>query len=341
VRTPLDSIERRTGAFLVAVAGIVVGLIGASVGRSGLLGALRPRLLLYAMAEDSAGVAVGSPVRLHDVEIGSVSAVGFATRPEYPGSTVQITLKIEPDAARLIGSDAVAIVGGGMAPFVIWGVTLKTNGGPRITSGTYIKGQVLPSLMGDAGGMMVDVRRILLDLDAVLLNLAKLTQEMSQGKGIATRILSSEKLADDVEGIVREAREATGELRRLSAAAANTAPEIPGMVGNLQQAGTKALSIAAKADTALDSLPTMLATVERTLAKTEEAATALRTIAVQAPDVMRKTTAMVDDAHRIVQALERNVFVRSTLSERPQLTTEATIRPAASPPPTAAPTPSR
>jgi ABC-type transporter Mla subunit MlaD len=341
VRTPLDSIERRTGAFLVAVTGIVLGLIGASVGRSGLLGALRPRLLLHAMAEDSAGVAVGSPVRLHDVEIGSVSAVGFGAKSEFPGSTVQITLKIEPDAAHLIGADAVAIIGGGMAPFVIWGVTLKTNGGPHIANGTFIKGQVMSSLMGDAGGMMVDVRRVLVDLDTVLLNLAKLTNDMNQGKGIAPRLLSSEKLADDVEGIVREARAATGELRRLSAAAAQTAPEIPGMFGTVQQASNKALSISTKADTALDSIPAMLNSIERTLAKTEEAATALRTIAVQAPDVMRKTTAMVDDAHRIVQALERNMIVRSTLTDRPQLTTEAAIRPAASPTPPTAPTPSR
>jgi ABC-type transporter Mla subunit MlaD len=341
VRTPLDSVERRTGAFLVAVAGIVVGLIGASVGRSGLLGALRPRLLLYAMAEDSAGVAVGSPVRLHDVEIGSVSAVGFAPRMEFPGRTVQITLRIEPDAAPLIGTDAVAIIGGGMAPFVIWGVTLKTKGGPRIPSGTYITGQVLPSLMGDAGGMMVDVRRILVDLDSVLLNLGKLTEQAGQGKGIAARLLSNEKLADDIEGIVRDAREATGDLKRLSAVAARTAPEIPGMVGNLQQAGEKARSIATKADTALDSVPAVLASIERSLAKTEEAATALRATALQAPDVLRKTTAMVDDAHRVVQALERNLFVRSTLSERPQLTTEATIRPAASLPRPAGSTESR
>jgi ABC-type transporter Mla subunit MlaD len=332
VRTPLDSIERRTGAFLVAVAGIIVGLIAASVGRSGLLGALRPRLLLYAMAEDSAGVAVGSPVRLHDVEIGSVSAVGFAARPEYPGRGVQITLRIEPDAAPLIGIDTEAVIGGGMAPFVIWGVTLKTHGGPRISSGTYIKGQVLPSLMGDAGGMMVDVRRIMLDLDVVLVNVGKLTEELGKGKGIASRVLSNEKLADDIEGIVRDAREATSDLKRLSAVAANTAPEIPGMVGNLQQAGEKARTIATKADTAMESLPAMLASIERSLAKTEEAATALRTVAVQAPDVIRKTTAMIDDAHRIIEALERNIFVRSTLSERPQLTTGATIRPAASPP---------
>jgi len=175
----------------------------------------------------------------------------------------------------------------------------------------------------------------------VLVNLGKLTEEVSEGKGIAARLVSSEKLADDIEGIVREAREATGELRRLSAAAAQTAPEIPGMVGNLKQAGESARSIATKADTALNSLPAMLASVERSLAKTEEATTALRNMAVQAPDILRKTTAMVDDAHRVVQALERNVFVRSTLSDRPQLTTEATIRPAASPPPPAASTPSR
>ena len=341
MRTPLDSIERRTGAFLIAVAGIIVGLIGASVGRAGLFGALRPRLMLFAMAEDSAGVAVGSPVRLHDVEIGSVTAVGFATRPEFPGRGVQITLRIEPDFAPLIGLDTEAVVGGGMAPFVVWGVTLKSHGGPPIVSGTYIKGKVMPSLMGDAGGMMVDVRRILVDLDVVLVNLGKLTEEVSEGKGIAARLVSSEKLADDIEGIVREAREATGELRRLSAAAAQTAPEIPGMVGNLKQAGESARSIATKADTALNSLPAMLASVERSLAKTEEATTALRNMAVQAPDILRKTTAMVDDAHRVVQALERNVFVRSTLSDRPQLTTEATIRPAASPPPPAASTPSR
>jgi ABC-type transporter Mla subunit MlaD len=341
VRTPLDSVERRTGAFLVAVAGIVVGLIGASVSRSGLLGALRPRIILYAMAEDSAGVAVGSPVRLHDVEIGSVSAVGFAARPEFPGRGVQITLRIEPDAAPRIGIDTEAVIGGGMAPFVIWGVTLRTHGGPPITTGTYIKGQVLPSLIGDAGGMMVDVRRILVDLDVVLVNLGKITDDLGKNKSIAARLLTSEKLADDVEGIVRDARDATGDLKRIAAAAAHAAPEIPGMVGNLQQAGEKARSIATKADTAMDSLPALLASVERSLAKTEEAVTALRTTAVQAPDVLRKTTAIVDDAHRVVQALERNLFVRSTLSERPQLTTEAAIRPNAAPPPPAASTPPR
>jgi ABC-type transporter Mla subunit MlaD len=340
VRTPLGTIERRTGAFLIAVAGIVVGLIGASIGRSGLLGALRPRLMLYAMAEDSAGVGVGSPVRLHDVEIGSVSAVGFAHRPDFPGRGVQITLRIEPDAAPLIGIDTEALIGGGMAPFVVWGVTLRTHGGPPIASGTFIEGKVLPSLMGDAGGMMVDVRRIMVDLDVVLVNLAKLTDQVGNGKGIATRVLSSEKLADDVEGIVRDAREATGELKRLSVVAGRTAPEIPAMVGNLQQAGEKARSLATKADTAMDALPAMLARIDRTLAKTEEAVTALRTTAVQAPDVLQKATALVDDAHRVVEALERNLFVRSTLSERPQLTTEATIRPATAPPPPAASTPS-
>ena len=92
MRTPITRLERSVGAFLLVVALLGMAALVGAARRVDFFDMFREGFILYAVAEDGFGVAVGSPVRLHGVEVGSVTDLALVKDPAHPGKTVRLTI---------------------------------------------------------------------------------------------------------------------------------------------------------------------------------------------------------------------------------------------------------
>ena len=164
-------------------------------------------------------------------------------------------------------------------------------------------------------------------MSATFAGLRTVTDALTSGKGVAGRLLHDERLADNLEATMREARVATGEARDLLASVQAIAQRTGGVMDDAQamtQSGKQAM---AKLDAALDTLPRLLASTERTLGASEDLLKSLRGAAASAPDLLRKVDSSLDETNRLVEAAQHSLIFRGNLPDRPALRTESEVRP--------------
>ncbi len=63
------------------------------------------------------------------------------------------------------------------------------------------------------------------------------------------------------------------------------------------------------------------------LATADELVGTLRTASSHAPELARKVDATIDESNRLIEALQRNFVIRSTMQDRASLHTESQVRP--------------
>src|SRR3954469_11332856 len=108
MRTPINRTETITGGFLVAVALLLLLALFASARRTSLADMFSAGFVLTAVASDGYGAAIGSPVKVRDVEVGSVTEVALVEDAQFPARPVRIRMQIQPAAARFLGDHTVA-----------------------------------------------------------------------------------------------------------------------------------------------------------------------------------------------------------------------------------------
>jgi ABC-type transporter Mla subunit MlaD len=339
VRTPITRLEKSVGAFLSVVTALVVVALLASGRRTDLFDMFREGFIFYAVSETAHGCAVGSPVKVRDVEVGSVTEVKLAEDPQHPGMPVRITFRIQPSAARFLHDRTIALIiepplGSGMPPFGTSSVELRTEGDAPLARRAVIQVEGQESMVRAMGRMSRDVSAMreqmmstIGEMGTTFANIRKLTDALANGKGMAGRMLSDQQLANDLEGMVKEGRSVTSEAKRLMTDMGKVTAKAPGMVDDARAMSDKAQKLMTKVDRALDALPELLAATERTLALTEELIGTLRVAAGHAPDLARKVDVSLDETNRLVEAAQRNFILRSTLPDRKTLRTESEVRP--------------
>jgi phospholipid/cholesterol/gamma-HCH transport system substrate-binding protein len=72
-------------------------------------GLFKSRTDLYVFLDDSAAVALGSPVRLNGIDVGRISAVNLTGSTE-PNRIVKITLQVDDEFLKSIPVDSRALV---------------------------------------------------------------------------------------------------------------------------------------------------------------------------------------------------------------------------------------
>lgn len=339
MRTPITTFERATGIFLSIVLLFTVAAILAAGRRTEILDMFREGFVVYAVGAEGHGVAVGSPVKVRGVEVGTVTNVDLVHDPQHPDRPVKMTIRVQPRAAAFLGDETRAVVvepplGSGMPPFGTGAVELRTAGSrPLARRATLLaEGEesmvVTMSKMGrDMSAMRSQLTQTIDEMGTTFGNMRKLTEAMVDGRGVAGRVFSDGQLAGDLESMLRDARSATGDARKLMAALGKVTEQTPAVVQETRAATQDARKLMGKLDGAVEALPRLVASTERTLALTEELVKSLRSTAGYAPELARKVDMSLDETNRLVEAAQRNFLLRQTLPDRPGLRTDALVRP--------------
>jgi ABC-type transporter Mla subunit MlaD len=335
----VSRIETITGAFLAAVLFLLIVALFASVRRTSVVDMFRAGFVITAMAPDGYGAAIGSPVKVRDVEVGSVTEVTLIDEPRWPDRPVRIRMQIQPAAARFLGEKTVAHIvrppfGSGMPPFGTSSIDLMSQGGPPLANASTILAEGEDSMISTFTKLRGDVQAIreqfvatLGDLSATLANMRKLTDTIVQGKGMIGRALYDDAAAETLTRMLHTAGDATEDLRRVAADMKTAAGQAPELASGARETSEELRKVLAHADQVLDAVPRIVATVERTLQAAEELVKELRAASSYAPELARKADVSLEETNRLVEAAQKNFLLRSSMPDRPTLRTESEVRP--------------
>jgi hypothetical protein len=132
-----------------------------------------------------------------------------------------------------------------------------------------------------------------------------------------------------MDGMIKDARAATTDMRRLMVEMNRVAVKFPETLDETRSLSRDGQKTLARLDGALDALPRLIASTERTLAASEELVVNLRKTAGYAPELARKVDVSLEETSRLVESAQKNFFLRNNLPERPSIRTEAEVRPPA------------
>jgi len=330
----LDTTKSKKVAAFFAVAVILIALTRIYPERG--LGLFDDGAVFYAISPDAYGTVKGSPVRVHGVEVGVVTAVELVQSGAGPNTTpVRIAMRISEHGASFLKERTVAHVervhmGTGVPPFAKPPIELWTEGQAPLPVGSVLETigdetmvESFAKLSRDVGA----VRKQLQDLSGLFDDARVIAKALAGGEGAAGKLLHDPATAESLTGMLRDARATTTSLSKLvddARALSDKAPPLIAEMRGMSQEGRKAME---GMNRAAGDLPRLLKAVERTLKLAEELAGNLRTASVYAPELARKVDASIEETNRLVDAAQRSVILRSTLPEREYPRTESEVRP--------------
>ncbi|HZF55539.1 MAG TPA: MlaD family protein [Polyangiaceae bacterium] len=330
----LDTTKSKKVAAFFAVAVILIALTRIYPERG--LGLFDDGAVFYAISPDAYGTVKGSPVRVHGVEVGVVTAVELVQSGAGRNTTpVRIAMRISEHGASFLKERTVAHVervhmGTGVPPFAKPPIELWTEGQAPLPVGSVLETigdetmvESFAKLSRDVGA----VRKQLQDLSGLFDDARVIAKALAGGEGAAGKLLHDPATAESLTGMLRDARATTTSLSKLvndARALSDKAPPLIAEMRGMSQEGRKAME---GMNRAAGDLPRLLKAVERTLKLAEELAGNLRTASVYAPELARKVDASIEETNRLVDAAQRSVILRSTLPEREYPRTESEVRP--------------
>jgi ABC-type transporter Mla subunit MlaD len=330
----LDTTKSKKVAAFFAIAAILIALTRIYPERG--LGLFDDGAVFYAISPDAYGTVKGSPVRVHGVEVGVVTAVELVQSGAGRNTTpVRIAMRISEHGASFLKERTVAHVervhmGTGVPPFAKPPIELWTEGQAPLPVGSVLETigdetmvESFAKLSRDVGA----VRKQLQDLSGLFDDARVIAKALAGGEGAAGKLLHDPATAESLTGMLRDARATTTSLSKLvddARALSDKAPPLIAEMRGMSQEGRKAME---GMNRAAGDLPRLLKAVERTLKLAEELAGNLRTASVYAPELARKVDASIEETNRLVDAAQRSVILRSTLPEREYPRTESEVRP--------------
>jgi phospholipid/cholesterol/gamma-HCH transport system substrate-binding protein len=206
-------------------------------------GLFKSRTDLYVFLDDSAAVALGSPVRLNGIDVGRISAVNLTGSTE-PNRIVKITLQVDDEflksipvdsralvaAENLLGTKYINIKKGRDVATVQKGAELKsldTREFDDVVQQGYSALSSLDGILKKVDGIVDSIQvgkgtigKLLVDdqLYTRAMNIAgevqKLTETMNSDKGTLGKLMHDEQLYDDVRGTITRVNSLVDGLQR-------------------------------------------------------------------------------------------------------------------------------
>jgi ABC-type transporter Mla maintaining outer membrane lipid asymmetry permease subunit MlaE len=291
--------------------------------------------IVHAASADSYGTRVGSIVRVHGVEVGSVTEVKLVHDPERPDKPVRITMRVSRHGASFLRERTVAHVerihmGTGVPPFAVPPIDLRTDGSAELASGAIVETvgeETMVESMAKLSREVTAVRKHIDGLSGSFGDLQKITKAMAGTDGAAGRLLHDPATAEGISELVDGARGATSQIQKLLAEAQVLSGQAGPLLADMQGASKEGREALAAASKAAQDLPRMLKAAERTLKLAEELVVNLRAASAYAPELARKVDASIEETNRVVDAAQRSLILRNTLPDRQTPRTEAEVRP--------------
>jgi phospholipid/cholesterol/gamma-HCH transport system substrate-binding protein len=183
---------------LLATAGLIILAVLVFVLTSS-HGFFKRRTEIYTFLDDSAAVAIGSPVRLNGIDVGRISAVKLSGLNQ-PNRIVRVTLEIDEEFLPSIPVDSEATIA---AENLLGTKYINIRKGKSVM--TVMSGAELKSLDTRAFDEVVQQGYTALSsLDAILGKVDGIIDSITAGKGTIGKLLSDETLYNRALGITTE-----------------------------------------------------------------------------------------------------------------------------------------
>jgi phospholipid/cholesterol/gamma-HCH transport system substrate-binding protein len=334
MRTPLTRFERITGIFL-AVA-VLLGFVGLIiVARTKDLGDyFRPDVRFFVLTSDGKGLAPGSSVRFHGIEIGSVEKVNLARDPAHPGKDVRLTVAVKQRDLEFLSDHTKVSIDD--PPFGAAALDLESEGAGTLKRGAVLVAEEKDSLSEalrrtatQLTGLGGQVGESLGELHAILADVHRITDAIAAGRGLAGSALTDEQAASDLRASLANVRQATEQGLQASTRINELSAQTLAMTSSLGDMSKRVDAVFAKLEPLADKMPEVAASVQRTLENTEALTANLKTASGYAPALARKANVSLDETNRLIEGVQRNFIVSATMPDRPKLRTEGTLRPSA------------
>jgi phospholipid/cholesterol/gamma-HCH transport system substrate-binding protein len=172
-------------------------------------GLFQKKALLRTFMDDASGIAVGTPVRLNGITIGSLDQVRL-TNSADPNRTVEFDMDVEERYLRDIPIDSVAGVGAAnLLGDKFINITKGRDTAHTVQNGAEIRSQQtqdIPQLMDQSARLLDTFQTIVKRIDALLAG-------VEQGKGNIGKLLKDEELYSRLNGIVSEGQGLLKDIR--------------------------------------------------------------------------------------------------------------------------------
>jgi phospholipid/cholesterol/gamma-HCH transport system substrate-binding protein len=153
---------------------------------------------VYGMFKNVNGLQVGNNVRFAGINIGVIQNIRIVS-----DTAVRVDLTINKDVQKFLRKDIKAAIGSdGLMGDKLIVINPGTEGSGELNNGDKIN-TVNPI---DVDKIIVRVTKVADNAEVLMTNLSEIVYKINHGKGSIGRLLSSDKLANDLEGTVKQAR---------------------------------------------------------------------------------------------------------------------------------------
>lgn len=332
MRTPVGTFERAMAAFVLVAAVLVVFALTIVAQRRDIADFFRPDVALFVLASDGQGVTPGSAVRLKGIEIGSVQRVELVTDAKHPGKDVRLTLGLRPKNMDFLGEATQATIN--VPPFGAASVELVSDGPGRLDEKATLVARDEESLSDaltraarDLSALSSQLGQGIGEIQAILTNVHKVTDSIAEGRGLAGRVLSDSRAADDLSASMANVRAATTEVTAAAGNLDKVSQESLALLREIRAMSHDVKVVFDEIEPVKDKIPQLLASIERTVKSTEALMIDLRSAAGYAPGLARKADVSLAETNRLIEGVQQNFIVRGSMPDRPYTKSESVLRP--------------
>jgi phospholipid/cholesterol/gamma-HCH transport system substrate-binding protein len=263
---------------------------------------LQKRCTLNIICENSQGLKRGNQVSMSGIPVGHVQKVDLIKEKE-----VYISFNINSRYKHLVKKDTHARLR--QRGFVgDWEIELA-GGGTGIAE--VSDGDTLRSERAATMDEIIEVAVNLIDTAAVLLSeLTFIARDINSGEGTVGRLLKDDTLYRQISQISIAALGVTSDVRRLLAATRGVVGSADSLLVSLKDVSA---GVGASGLTLVDSLMTLVNTVNKSFDDIGQILNNLKTASGDAPELMERLKEDLDEAELLIKSLQNNWLFKKAL----------------------------
>jgi phospholipid/cholesterol/gamma-HCH transport system substrate-binding protein len=280
------------------------------------------------------GLKTGTPVTISGMEVGNVKSLRLT-----PQSKVELMIDVLQRYQNNIRQDSRASI----STALIGGKTLEiTVGSPE--NPPLPPGGTIPSLEPkeitdllkeiDLKGYLQKIDDVLDNLKSIthklddpkgslfktLGNLEFVTSQLKNGQGSVGAILQDPKMHGEINAAIAQVRRSLANVEEITRNAAQVSRNLPPLMGDVDRSVKEVPELIAELKKALAELPPILEDIKKTTAHTPAIAENVKEItgnvkkaSPRIPELMTTTQETTEDADKLIQGLQNNWLLRSSM----------------------------
>ncbi|QCK16819.1 MlaD family protein [Mangrovivirga cuniculi] len=261
-------------------------------------------LKVNACFSNAAGIQKGSAVQFVGIHVGSVEEINI-----IDDSTVCLTMRIDEEQAKFITKDAIAQIGSeGLMGNKLVSISPGSAKGDNIEDGDRLSTKEPVKVEAIMESVMENSK----NLEKFTANLAKISEDLLEGKGLAGKLLTDTTSEDRIESIITEMQLVAGNLHNVSRGAEDVVTKISDGEGTLGKLVYDE-SMSKDVDKMMDSLSQATYKLNLTLKNLSEFSKKMNEGEGAAAMLVNDTTMAENLNKTIIEAKQRTVELERTI----------------------------